>query len=227
MDTAYGPQHQPGGPFLDCIDLITYPPVGATVRKNSCDGRAGYPVQPNGPTFASGDNSDAGSSGEAGEVNGAALLTSHNFGFGLVSVGFPAGTTFSDLASLKTDYDLTQGVCGGGSPRYQINLQPQGDSNPADAVSLYLYFGTPPFGGCTSGQHTEGEVIGGTTPQWFAFGGGENSNIALTYSQALATYGNYQLLAAQVTVDGGWSQNGTQQASVTNWEVNGEVFFPA
>ena len=127
----------------------------------------------------------------------------------------------------STDYELTQGVCGGGSPRYQIDLQPHGDSNPADAVSLYLYFGTPPFGGCTSGQHTEGEVIGGTAPQWFAFGGGANSNVALTYSQARATYGNYQLVDAQVAVDGGWSQNGTQQVSITNWEINGEVFFPA
>lgn len=226
-DTAYGPEHQPGGPFLDCIDLLTYPPVGAIVRKNTCDGTAGYPVQPSGPTFASGDNGDPGSSGAAAEVAGAALLTSNNFGFGVVGATFPAGTTFSELSSLSTDYALTQGVCGGGSPRYQIDLQPQGDANPADAVSLYLYFGTPPFGGCTSGRHAEGEVIGGSAPQWFAFGGGANSNVALTYAQALATYGNYELLDAQIAVDGGWSQSGTQQVSITNWEIDGEVFFPA
>jgi len=91
-DTAYGPQHQPGSPFLDCIDLLTYPPAAATVRKNTCDGATDYPVLPNGPTFATGNNGDPGSSGEAGESGGAALLTSHNFGFGLVSSAFPAGT---------------------------------------------------------------------------------------------------------------------------------------
>jgi hypothetical protein len=52
-------------------------------------------------------------------------------------------------------------------------------------------------------------------------------NLASTYSQALATYGNYQLLEGQIAVDGGWSQNGTQQVSVTNWEIDGEAFLPA
>ncbi|HJQ73640.1 MAG TPA: hypothetical protein VJ814_02045 [Gaiellaceae bacterium] len=225
-DTAYGPQHQAGRPFLDCLDLITYPPVGAKVSQNTCDGSPNYPVMPKAPAFFSGDNGDAGSSGSAGESGGAAVLTSSGVGFGVVSAAFPAGTTFSQLASLQTNYDLTQGACGGGSPRYQIDLQPQGDTNAADGVSLYLYFGTPPFGGCSSGANTEGEVIGGTTPQWFVFGGGFDSNTPMTYSQVRSTFGGYQLLDAQIAADGGWSQGGTQQVRVTNWEINGEVFFP-
>jgi hypothetical protein len=224
-DTAYGPQHQAGGDFLDCIDLLTYPPVGAKVIRNTCDGSSNYPVTPRSPRFFSGDNGDVGSSGNAGESGGAALLTSNGVGFGVVSSAFPAATTFSQLASLETDYDLTQGACGGGSPRYQIDLQPAGDTNPADGVSLYLYFGTPPFGGCSSGANTEGEVIGGTTPQWFVFGGGFNPNVALTYSQVKAQFGDYELLDAQIAVDGGWSQGGTQQVSITNWEINGTFFF--
>ena len=39
-DTAFGPQHQAGGNFLDCIDLITYPPIGAKLSGNTCDGSA-------------------------------------------------------------------------------------------------------------------------------------------------------------------------------------------
>lgn len=223
-DTAYGPQHQPGGNFLDCIDLLTYPPIGGKVANNTCDGTT-YPVTPKAPKFASGNNGDSGSSGSAGESGGAAVLTSNGVGYGLVSTAFPAGTTFSQLSSLETDYNLAQGACGGGSPRYQIDLQPQGDSNPADGVSLYLYFGTPPYGGCSSGANTEGEVIGGSTAQWFVFGGGFNSNTAMTYSQVKAAFGNYQLLDAQIAVDGGWSQGGTQTVDVTNWEVNGTYFF--
>ena len=226
-DTAYGPQHQPGAPFLDCLDLITYPPIGAKVDNNTCDGQKNYPVQPGQPKFASGNNGVAGSSGSAGPGGGGAQLTSNQYGYGLVSVPFPKDATFSQLSSLRTDYDLTQGMCGGGAPRYQIDLQPKGDKNPADGVSLYVYFGTPPYGGCSSGPQTEGEVIGGSTPQWFVFGGGFNSNIPMTYSQVLATFGNYQLLDTQIADDGGWSQGGTQQVVVTNWEVNGNLYFPA
>jgi hypothetical protein len=214
-DTAYGPQHQPGGNFLDCIDLLTYPPVGAKVKGNTCDGSV-YPVMPRAPKFASGDNGVAGSSGSAGESGGAAVLTSNGDGYGLVSAGFPARTTFSQLSSLETDYDLTQGACGGGAPRYQIDLR-----SGSNEVSLYLYFGTAPWGGCSIGSHTEGEVIGGSTAQWFV----GPSNTPLTYSQVLATYGSYQLVDAQIAVDGGWSQGGTQTVAITNWEINGENFF--
>jgi hypothetical protein len=47
----------------------------------------------------------------------------------------------------------------------------------------------------------------------------------MTYSQVKAQFGDYQLLDAQIAVDGGWSQGGTQQVSITNWEINGTVFF--
>jgi hypothetical protein len=223
-DTAYGPQHQAGGPFLDCIDLLTYPPVGAVLSKNTCDGTHNYLVAPNAPKFKSGDNGDLGSAGNAAESGGAALLTSNEFGYGLVSAGFHSGTTFSQLGSLETDYNLTKGTCAGGSPRYQVDLS---DGNPADAVSLYVYFGTPPFGGCNSGQNHEGEVIGGTAAQWFVFGGGNNSNVPMTYSQVKAAFGSYNLLDVQIAVDGGWAQTGgdTQQVSVTNWGINGKYFF--
>jgi hypothetical protein len=226
VDTAYGPQDAPGGPFLDCLDLLTYPPVDAKVDNNTCDGTRNYPVTPGKPQFASGNNGDPSSSGSAGESGGAALLTSNGVGYGLVSVPFPKGTTFSQLESLSTDYDLTQGACGNGAPRYQIDLQPQGDDNPNDGVSLYVYFGTPPYGGCTTGSQTESDVIGGSTPQWFVFGGGFDSNSPMTYSQVLSTFGNYQLLDAQIAVDEGYSQGGSHQVSITNWEVNGQLYFP-
>jgi hypothetical protein len=223
-DTAYGPQHQAGSPFLDCIDLITYPPTGAKLSGNTCDGSNNYPVMPGGTKFKSGDNGDPSSAGNAALSGGAALLTSVENGYGLVSATFRSGTTFSQLASLETDYNLTKGTCAGGSPRYQVDLS---DGNPADAVSLYLYFGTPPFGGCPAGPNHEGEVIGGSSAQWFVFGGGFNSNVPMTYSQVKAAFGSYDLNDVQIAVDGGWAQTGgdTQQVSITNWELNGKYFF--
>ena len=47
-----------------------------------------------------------------------------------------------------------------------------------------------------------------------------------TYAAVKAQYGNYQLLDAQIVVDGGWNQSGgTQQVKITNWELNGTTFF--
>ena len=152
------------------------------------------------------------------------MLTSDDFGYGLVSSAFRSGTTFAQLGSVETDYNLTKGTCAGGSPRYQIDLS---DGTPADDVSLYVYFGTAPYGGCNPGPNYEDEIIGGTAPQWFVFGAGNNGNTPMTYSQILSTYGSYNLLDVQIAVDGGWAQTGgdTQSVSITNWEINGKYFF--
>ncbi len=204
--------------------------LGAALWLAATAGAAG--PMPSNPQFGSGDNGyGPPSSGSAGLVTvgsaKVAQLTSHHYGDGLVSVGFPNGSTFGQLTNLSTDYNMTVGACGGGAPRYQIDLQPPGDSNPADGVSLYVYFGTAPYGGCPSGgPQTEANIIGGTAPQWFIFGGGFNSNLIYTYSQIDAMVGSYSLLDAQIADDGGWSQTGdTQTVQVMNWNVDGTVFF--
>jgi hypothetical protein len=215
VDTAFGPQHQPGGIFLDCLDLLTYPPIGAKVMNNICDGAKGYPVAPGAPQFGHGDNGVAGSSGSATQTSQGAQLTSNQDGYGLVSVSFPKNTTFSQLTSLSTDYNLTQGMCAGGSPRYQIDLQ--------GGTFFYVNFGTPPYGGCPAGPNSEPEIIGGTTPQWQV----NNGNTFMTYAQVKAAYGNTKILDVQIAVDGGWANSGTQQAVISNWNVNGVFFFPS
>ena len=69
-------------------------------------------------------------------------------------------------------------------------------------------------------------MIGGTAAQWFVNGGGYNSNTPMTYSQIEAAFGSYNLDDVQIAVDGGWAQtDGTQQVSITNWELNGKYFF--
>jgi hypothetical protein len=192
--------------------------LGCGLWLASTAGAAG--PQPSAPQFASGNNGDPGSSGSAMQVTvgsaHVAQLTSNHYGYGLVSVGFPAGSTFSQLTNLSTQFTMTQGVCSGGAPRYQIDLS-GGDY-------LYLDFGTPPYGGCPSGgPQTEANVIGGTIPQWQVDG----SNTFYTYSQVESMIGTSQLLDVQIAVDGGWAQTGdTQQVQVENWNVDGTIFFP-
>ena len=214
-DSAFGPQHQPGGNFLDCIDLLTYPPIGAKLVNNTCDGTKGYPVAPGSPQLRSGANAPRPGTGSAVQTRQGAQLTSNQYGYGLITIPFPKNTTFAQLTSLSADYYVTQGSCSGGSPRYQFDLQ--------GGVSFSVYLGTPPWGGCPAGPNTEGELIGGTTPQWFVNGG----NTPLTYAQVKALYGATRLLDVQITVDGGWANGGTQQVVVKNLNVNGAFFFPA
>ena len=42
--------------------------------------------------------------------------------FGAVSFTIPSGTTFGSLTSLSAVYSVTDDDCGGGSPRFQINV---------------------------------------------------------------------------------------------------------
>ena len=205
--------------------------VAAVLAASATAGAAGG--GPSGPFFGSGDNGVPGASGSAMQVtyNGAHVgqLTSTGDGYGIADVNFPSGSTFSGLTSLSTDYVLTQGTCVGGAPRYQIDLL---SPDMTTGISLFLYFGTPPFGGCGAGMQSEANVIGGSVPEWQVFGGGFNSNIFYTYSQVQSMFGNWSLEDAQIAVDGGWDQtggsatSGTQQVLVMNWNVNGTVFFP-
>src|SRR4051812_23404723 len=50
------------------------------------------------------------------------------------------GLTVADLNNLGTDYMFTEGTCGGGSPRYQLNT-PSGN--------IFVYIGpAPAYTGC-------------------------------------------------------------------------------
>ena len=51
----------------------------------------------------------------------------------------PAGiNTIADLTTLSTDYMFTQRTCGGGSPRFAVEVNNDPDTN------LFFYLGPPP-----------------------------------------------------------------------------------
>lgn len=195
------------------------------------------PANPTPPTLFSGNNGDPASSGSAvkvseGQGGQAAVLTSNNFGFAVASAKFPGHqTTFAELTNLSTDYELTQGTCAGGSPRFQVDLLPPGDQNLNDAVSLYVYIG-PGAGAnadpCPAADGTlqnQPNVASDSQPNLWYVGA---ANTGAPYSAVEAAYGNYQLLDVQIAVDGGWSQAGnTQQGLIQDWQVNGRTFYPS
>jgi hypothetical protein len=179
--------------------------------------------------LAHGTNGQPNSSGAAQKVkegNGGegALLTSDDDGYGLVSVSIPTGTTLSELTALNTGYEVTEGTCSGGAPRFQVVVLAPG-AKMRDAQVFDVYFGTQPYGGCSSNQGLTTEDA--TQDDWWL----QPGNSYESYSDAQATLGSDQLIAVQVAVDGGWDQSpDTQQVLIQDLTVgiNGTntTFFP-
>jgi len=178
-----------------------------------------------------GTNGQPNSNGAAKKVkesNGGsgALLTSVNLGFGLISVKLPASTTLSELTALSTGYEVTEGTCAGGSPRFALVVLPAGDKSMKDAQVIWVYFGTQPYGsGCAPQQGLT--TADATQSAWWTDGG----NTQQSYAQAISTMGTDRLVAVQVAVDGGWDQTPeVQQVLIQNLTVgiNGSntSFFP-
>ncbi len=201
---------------------------------------AAPPPKGPGPMFKSGDNGfSAPSNGAAKMVDEGlggqgGLLTSvsggpNQAGYGLVSVpGGPAtAKTFGDLTDVETQFNLTQGTCSGGAPRWIIDLTDP--SNPKNTQFLQVYFDNShqPFGGCNPGTQQETNIINSPTTGWFV----GNSNTPETYTQVKATYGSWKLNDVQVVVDAGWAQGSQlnpniQQVLLQKLKVNNATYFP-
>lgn len=106
-----------------------------------------------------------------------------------------ASTTFADIQNLATDYLFTAGSCGGGSPRFQINV---------DGVNAFVYIGPPPnYTGCP--QNTWLNTGNLATPASFVdtsqLPGGAFYD---TFAAADAKYGTMAVTGIQLVADGGW-----------------------
>ena len=199
---------------------------------------AGTPT-PSAPFFDSGTNGfPAPNKGAAKQVDeGAggqgALLTSlsggvNQAGYGLVGVKFDG--TFSQLSDVETQFNMTQGTCVGGSPRWEIDLKdPNNDKN---TQFLLVYFDTQhePFGGCSAGTQQEQNIIGNASPAAAAWQI-DNQNAFSTYAQVNAQYGTWKVQDVEVIVDAGWAQGSQlnpniQQMLLQKMQINNKTYFP-
>lgn len=114
--------------------------------------------------------------------------------------------TFADIQSLSTDYMFTAGSCGGGSPRFQVNVA----SSSGDEGNIFVYIGPPPsYTGCPTGVWTNsGELIGALPVDTSQLDGGTFYD---PYASALAKYGDYEVTGVQLVADGGWAFPATGQ----------------
>lgn len=130
----------------------------------------------------------------------------------------PAGTTFSQLTTLATEYNVTDDDCKAGSPRFQINI---GGKN------VFVYLGpSPNFTGCAANTWTPtGNLIGNNDACRYDTSQLPGGKVCSTYAEALALLGSQVVTGIQLVVDSGWAfEDKEQTVLVRNVQINGTTY---
>jgi hypothetical protein len=138
--------------------------------------------------------------------------------FGAVSFTVPAGTTFGSLTTLSAVYSVTDDDCGGGSPRFQVNV---GGKN------VFVYLGpSPNFTGCAQNTFLNSGNLVGTSDacrvDTSQFTGGKQCS---TWAEAVALLGSQLVTGIQFAVDGGWKMADMEQTVLLRTvTINGTTY---
>ena len=142
-----------------------------------------------------------------------ATSTSTN-GFGGVDFSFPSGLTLSQLTTLSSEFQMTAGDCGLGSPRLVATVM-----NGATTGNVNFYFGPPPnYTGCTPNTWTSTGNLAAPTNlvDDSQLPGGTFYD---AYANAQAKYGAYTVTDIFVVVDGS-----SQTAQFDNVQINNKTY---
>ena len=145
----------------------------------------------------------------------AVQLRSAGTSYGGIDFSIPAGTTFADIQNLATDYKFTAGSCGGGAPRFQINI---------DGHNAFVYIGPPPnYTNCP--QNVWLNTANLATPVSFV----DTSKLpGGTFYDAFAAadlkYGTHIVTGIQLVTDGAWAVGGNQTVLVDNVMINSATY---
>jgi hypothetical protein len=118
-------------------------------------------------------------------------------GYGGVDFTVPAALTVANLNNLSTDYKFVAGTCGGGSPRFQLNV-----TNGTTSGNIFVYIGPPPsYTGCAQGIWLNTGNLAASTNLV------DTSQLPLgsfydPYANAQLKYGSYQVTGIQLVADG-------------------------
>jgi hypothetical protein len=124
--------------------------------------------------------------------------------------------TLKDITSLSTDYNIGGSDCGGGSPRFEIDL--------TSGKNIFVYFGPPPnFVNCYFGWQNTGDVTKTTAPIWDSTQLG-SPHFYGTHAEAVTLAGSTPIASISVVVDGGWFTAKGQDLTIDNFRINDHVF---
>jgi hypothetical protein len=136
-----------------------------------------------------------------------------------IAFTLPAGTTFSSLTTLSTEFNPTVGGCGGGSPRFSLKL--------ASGKNVFVYFGpSPNFTGCSlNSWQSTGNLIGNNDVGRYDTSQVQAGTQSNTYAGALALIGSQNVTEIDLVADAGWFFNPkSQTVLVRNVNINGQTF---
>jgi hypothetical protein len=164
------------------------------------------------------------SPGDGGSGRAVQIRSDASPGFGGIDYDVPAGTTFANLDILSTDFmPELDDLCLGGSPRFQIGIDMDGDGD-RDG-NIFVYFGidsaSPP---CVPGawQNTTDLLNTGKLLDTSQLPGGTFYDL---YDAALAKYGTRAVTGIQVVVDASWAHpDGEQTFLIDNTNVDGTLY---
>ena len=136
------------------------------------------------------------------------------------------GNTVSSLTALGTDYNVTDDDCAGGSPRFQIRVDMNGDGlNTSADKNIFIYIGpSPSFSGCTQNTWVgTGNLLSSPDPRF------DTSQIGGTFydtwANALSLVGTKNILKISLVIDSSWAfGDGEQTVLVDNIVVNGTTY---
>jgi hypothetical protein len=136
--------------------------------------------------------------------------------YGGVNYTVPAGSTLANLNTLSTDYQMTQGNCGGGAPRFSVSV-----TNGSVSGNIFVYLGTPPsFNSCSATWTNTGNLATSATSVDATQVGGTFYD---TYGNVQTNYGSYTITGISFDVDAYWA-NGTQTVQIDNTQINDQTF---
>lgn len=136
-------------------------------------------------------------------------------GSGGIDFAVPAGMTFGQLSNLATDYDFTAASCGGGAPRFQINV---------DGVNAFVYLGPPPnYTGCPQNLwvSTGNLAMPASFVDTSQLPGGTFYD---TFAAADLKYGSDVVTGIQLVTDSSWFFQSTQTVLVDNVMINSTTY---
>jgi hypothetical protein len=130
-------------------------------------------------------------------------------------------TTFSSLTELATKFNVTDDGCGGGSPRFQLNIA---------GKNVFVYLGpSPSFTGCTPNTLVDsGNLIGNNDACRYDTSQISPGTQCNTYAGTLALVGSQAVTGIQLVVDGGWffTTDKEQTVNVCDIRINNATVFP-
>jgi hypothetical protein len=142
-----------------------------------------------------------------------------------IDVEVPSGLTFSGISSLGTEFNVTDDDCGGGSPRFQIEV---GGKN------VFVYLGpAPTFTGCTPNTWLQsGNLVGTSDPCRVDTSQHAPGTQCSTWAAAVALLGAQTVTGIRLVVDGGWffvppraQADREQTVRVRNVTLNGRTLI--